>query len=52
MKYYSSWQEALVEFIDQYGHNYEDGYNLVAEFEQELQQNANGAYFMYKGVSK
>ncbi len=47
MTYYSSWQEALVDFIKQYGHNYLDAYNLTMEFEQELHQNIKGTYFMY-----
>lgn len=48
MKYYKSWQEALVEFINIYGHNYKDGYNLLMEFEASLNQNVRGAYFITK----
>lgn len=47
MRYYSSWQEALVEFVALFGHNYQDGYNLVAEFEQKLNRNSKGTYFIY-----
>lgn len=46
MKYYSTWQQALSEFIQRYGHNYEDGYNLVVEFENKLQKNVHGVYFI------
>lgn len=51
MKYYSSWQDALIDFVADYGHNYKDAYNLMVEFEQQLFQNIKGAYFM-KGESK
>lgn len=46
MKYYTNWQDALQEFILQYGHNYSDAYNLVMEFEQLLQQNIKGTYIL------
>lgn len=46
MKAYSEWQTALTDFILQYGHNYQDSYNLVSEFEQMLSQNRNGTYFL------
>ena len=48
MKYYSTWQEALAEFIEQYGHNYKDAYTLTAEFEQLLFKNVKGAYYVEK----
>jgi hypothetical protein len=47
MKYYSEWQDALLDFIKLYGHNYPDSYNLTAEFEIQLQQNVRGAYFLH-----
>ena len=46
MKYYSTWQAAFIEFIERYGSNYEDSYNLSVEFELHLKQNKNGAYFI------
>lgn len=46
MKYYSEWQDALCDFIEHYGHNYKDAYNLMMEFEQVLRRNTNGTYFM------
>lgn len=52
MKYYTSWQEALQEFIATYGHNFEDPYNLIVEFELDLKQNVNGAYFITGGDLK
>lgn len=52
MKYYKTWQEAFKDFIDHFGHNYEDAYNLVSEFEQQLNRNVKGVYFMYFGESK
>lgn len=48
MTYYSNWQEALMDFMKQYGHNYKDAYNMVVEFEQQLQRNFRGTYFMEK----
>lgn len=48
MKYYSNWQDALLDFVTQYGHNYEDAYNLIAEFELHLKQNIKGVYYMEK----
>ncbi len=48
MKYYSSWQEALMDFIKDYGHNYKDAYNLMVEFESQLKQNVKGTYFIYE----
>lgn len=47
MKYYKTWQEALLDFVERFGHNYEDSYNLMAEFEEKLNQNIKGVYFMY-----
>lgn len=46
IKYYSSWQEALLEFISKYGQNYKDPYNLVTEFELQLKKNIKGTYFI------
>lgn len=46
MKPFSSWQEALIEFINVYGHNYQNGYNLIEEFEHMLMQNRVGTYFI------
>ncbi len=48
MKYYSKWQDALQDFISEFGHNYKDAYNLMMEFEQMLHQNIKGTYFMEK----
>lgn len=47
MKYYKTWQEAFIDFINHFGHNYKDSYNLAAEFEEKLGQNIKGVYFMY-----
>jgi hypothetical protein len=47
IRYYRSWQVALADFIVQFGHLYEDAYNLAAEFESRLKQNVKGSYFMY-----
>ena len=49
MKYYTSWQEALLDFTKKYGHNYLDPYNLMVEFEEQLKRNIKGVYFMYTG---
>lgn len=46
MKYYSTWQEALIDFIKANGAEYDDSYNLMADFEQELNQNLRGTYFL------
>ncbi len=46
MKYYSTWQEALMEYIKQRGDNYEVPWNLIEEFELVLQQNRKGVYFL------
>lgn len=46
MKYYKTWQEAFLEFISLYGHNYKDSYNLAAEFEQHLQKNNKNVYYL------
>lgn len=46
MTYYKSWQEAFVAFINKYGDNYKDTYNLSAEFEQQLRQNRCGTYYL------
>lgn len=47
MKYYRTWQEAFKDFITIYGHNFEDSYNLTAEFEEALGKNSKGVYFLY-----
>lgn len=46
MKYYQTWQAALVDFIHWYGHNYQDSYNLMVEFEQRLGKNTKGTWFL------
>ena len=52
MKYYTSWQAALMDYIEAYGDQYEDSYIMLADFEAHLNQNANGAYFVYTGDLK
>jgi hypothetical protein len=47
MRYYKTWQEAFIDFINEFGHNYKDSYNLAAEFEEKLGRNSRGVYFMY-----
>lgn len=47
MKYYKTWQAALVDFIELFGHNFEDSYNLTAEFELMLKRNIKGVWYMY-----
>ncbi len=49
MKYYTTWQEAFKDFIDRFGHNYEDSYNLAAEFEENLCRNIKGVWYIYLG---
>lgn len=50
MTYYSTWQEAMLDFIRLYGQDYEDSYNLAVEFEQHLKRNRMGAWFIkWKG---
>lgn len=46
MKYYSTWQEAFIEFIQLYGHNYQVAWNLAEEFEMQLGKNRQGRYFL------
>lgn len=46
MTYYKTWQDALMAFIEQYGHNYADSYNLAAEFEQHLGRNVRGVWYL------
>lgn len=48
MKYYKTWQEALVDFTKTYGHLHKDSYNLLIEFESNLFQNKNGSFYMNK----
>lgn len=50
MKPFKTWQDALIEFINLYGHNYKDSYNLTAEFEQMLTQNRIGTYFLKEQI--
>jgi hypothetical protein len=45
MKYYKTWQEAFISFTERYGHNFDDSYNLAAEFEEHLYKNKNGTYY-------
>jgi hypothetical protein len=52
MKYYSTWQEALIDFIKIRGDNYQVSWSLAEEFEIELQRNRNGTYFMNLGEEK
>ena len=52
MTYYKTWQDALVEYIRAHGHEYNDVYILFAEFEQQLQRNVKGAYYMQRGKSQ
>lgn len=52
MIYYRSWQEALIWFVEHFGHNYKDTYVLIEEFEHKLQQNSKGTYYMYTGEKK
>lgn len=47
MKYYRTWQEAFKDFIEYYGHNFKDSYNLAAEFEQQVGKNVKGVWFLY-----
>jgi hypothetical protein len=48
MKYYSTWQEAFMDYIRHFGHNYEEGniYALYSEFEYNLGKNSKGVYFL------
>ncbi len=53
MNYYSSWQEALMDFIRQNGKEYKDVselYALMVEFELKLKINARGAYYIRGGT--
>jgi uncharacterized protein YheU (UPF0270 family) len=52
MTYYKTWQDALQEFITRFGHEYEDSYNLMSEFEEVLQQNRQGVYYITWRVAK
>lgn len=49
MIYYSSWQEALIAYVNERGSEYENSYALIEEFEHHLHINKNGTYFMYTG---
>ena len=46
MKYYKSWQAALTDWIELYGHEFGDPYNLIVEFELHLKQNIRGTYYL------
>lgn len=49
MKFYSDWQDALFDFIRHNGSEYPepiDLFSLLVEFESQLQQNTNGAYYL------
>lgn len=46
MTYYATWQQAFIEFISTYGHNYTDSYNMAVEFEQILHRNKRGVYYL------
>ena len=46
MTYYKSWQDAFRDFLDTFGDNYLDAYNLTCEFESKLGQNSKGSYFL------
>jgi hypothetical protein len=50
MKYFKTWQDALRYFLDKEGILYDDGFDLVSEFEQKLYKNSKGVYFMYTGA--
>jgi hypothetical protein len=46
MIYFKTWQDAFAHFLSEFGHNYQDSYNLAAEFEQQLGRNRLGVYFL------
>ena len=46
VKYYKSWQSALTDWIELYGHEFGDPYNLIVEFELHLKQNIRGTYYL------
>ena len=48
MKYYKTWQEALIEFVRIHGEDFKDSYNLTAEFEQKVKQNIHGAWYYHE----
>lgn len=52
MKYYKTWQDAFKDFLELYGHNYADSYNLAAEFEEHLDKNIKGVWFLRIGDLK
>jgi hypothetical protein len=49
MRYYSTWQEALQDFIERFGSGFDTSFELIQEFEQKLGRNVRGAWFMYIG---
>lgn len=49
---FKSWQDALIAFIRVRGHDYQDAYNLTAEFEEYLIRNRVGTYFLLKEKRK
>jgi hypothetical protein len=49
MKFYSEWQDALMDYIRHHGKEYEEEtelFTLMTEFEAHLQKNAKGAYYI------
>ncbi len=50
-QYYNHWQDAFVVFIEQYGHNYQDSYNLAVEFEMHLRKNRLGCFYLLENLS-
>jgi hypothetical protein len=46
MKYYKTWQEAFIDFIKRSGNEFDDSYNLTAEFEYKLGRNVRGTYYI------
>jgi len=52
INYYSTWQEALMQFLEQHGHEYSDSYVLLSEFESLLMRNIKGTYFMRDNNAK
>lgn len=51
MKYYSEWQDALIDWIKLRGHSYEkvsDLFALMSEFENNLGRNSKGAYYLIR----
>ncbi len=49
MTTFRTWQEAYMQFIRLFGHNYTDSYNMNVEFEAHLRRNRLGRYFLKQG---